>query len=186
MAGNAGSKDKALEALDFIINVLKDHEQNLDKSIAELATVAEQISDTNVGLKSKVEGAEEKINNLQKEVTNLISYLSDPPKALALINEQKPQIGPLSFPLAFQGQSSLIFRCTKWEDFRSLAMNAQMLFFNYKEDFKAFEAEALIENQLIKYAGAIPNFSIVLKTWLSQQLNIIDHSIMEGSLYKLK
>ena len=66
MAEAPNSKDKALEALDFIINVLKEHEQNLDKSINELATVTEQIGDTEA-LNSKVGKVEEKINNLQKE-----------------------------------------------------------------------------------------------------------------------
>ena len=81
MAEDPNSKDKALEALDFIINVLKEHEQNLDKSINELATVTEQIGDTEA-LNSTVGKVEEKINNLQKEVTNLIGYLSNATKEL--------------------------------------------------------------------------------------------------------
>ena len=80
MAVNSGSKDKSLEALDFIINVLKEHEQTLDKSIEELAIVTEQIGDTADGLKGKVEGIEERINNLEKEVTNLMDKVSSPPK----------------------------------------------------------------------------------------------------------
>ena len=43
MSENPGSKDKSLETLDFIINVLKEHEMNLDKTIDELSTVVEQI-----------------------------------------------------------------------------------------------------------------------------------------------
>ena len=39
-------KDESLEALDFIVNVLKEHEKDLDKLISELATVAEQLGDT--------------------------------------------------------------------------------------------------------------------------------------------
>ena len=48
MAANPGSKDKSLEALDFIINVLKEHEQNLDKSISEFASVTEQMGNIDV------------------------------------------------------------------------------------------------------------------------------------------
>ena len=66
MAKNPQSKDEALEALDFIVNVLKEHERDLDKLISELATVTEQIGDTSV-LTGKVENVEEKINDLQKE-----------------------------------------------------------------------------------------------------------------------
>ena len=72
---NPQSKDDALEALDFIVNVLKEHERDLDKLINELATVTEQLGDTGE-ISGKVESVEEKINNLQKEVANLVGYLS--------------------------------------------------------------------------------------------------------------
>ena len=75
MTKNPQSKDDSLEALDFIVNVLKEHERDLDKLINELATVTEQLGDTGE-LSGKVEKVEEKINSLQKEVTNLITYVS--------------------------------------------------------------------------------------------------------------
>ena len=31
MADNPGSRDRSLDALDFIINVIKEHEQNLEQ-----------------------------------------------------------------------------------------------------------------------------------------------------------
>lgn len=80
MANNPDAKDRSLETLDFIINVLKEHEMNLDNTIDELSTVVEQIDEAIAGLKGKVEGSEEKISNLQKEVTNLIGNLSNAPK----------------------------------------------------------------------------------------------------------
>jgi hypothetical protein len=70
MADTSGSKDKALEALDFIINVLKEHEQILDKSINDLANVSKRMGDPDA-LKRKVERVEEKITLLEKEVANL-------------------------------------------------------------------------------------------------------------------
>ncbi len=76
---NPQSKDDALEALDFIVNVLKEHEKDLDKLINELATVTEQIGDTGE-LSSKVQKVEEKIDILQKQVASLINSLSDVPK----------------------------------------------------------------------------------------------------------
>jgi len=97
MAENPDSKDKSLEAVDFIINVLKQHEQNLDKSIDHLATVAEQLGNTDA-LNGKMETVEEKINSLQKEVTNLITYVSGctPKEALpATIKEHTDQTAPL-------------------------------------------------------------------------------------------
>ena len=93
MTKNPQSKDDALEALDFIVNVLKEHERDLDKLINELATVTEQLGDTGE-ISGKVEKVEEKINNLQKEVTNLITYMSGsaPKEALpAAVKEQTSQ-----------------------------------------------------------------------------------------------
>ena len=46
MSKNPQTKDDALEALDFIVNVLKEHERDLDKLINELATVTEQMTAT--------------------------------------------------------------------------------------------------------------------------------------------
>lgn len=188
MAENSGSKDKSLEALDFIISVLKEHEQSLDKSIDQLATVAEQIGNTEA-LNGKMETVEEKINNLQKEVTHLISYLSNAKEALpAAIKEQERQVqeAPAVSPAVVQGEPSMILRCKQWADFQVFAIHAQTLFFNYKEDEKVFQADALKGNQLIIYAGAFPNLSVILKTWLSRQLDITEQNILEGSLDKPK
>jgi hypothetical protein len=188
MAEDSNSKDKALQALDFIIQVLREHEQNLDKSIDELATVTEQIGDTEA-LNCKLGKVEEKITNLQKEVTYLIDYLSTGLKAPPIAaKNQDPQAQETSgmSPTRVQGKPSLVLRCSQWEDFQALAMNAQTLFFNYKEDEKVFQANALSGNQLIAYAGAFPNFTRVLIKWLSLKLGIAEQNIFEGSLDKLE
>jgi hypothetical protein len=65
-------------------------------------------------------------------------------------------------------------------------MHAQALTFSYNEDEKVFQADALKGNQIIKYTGALPNFSIILKTWLSRQLAITERNILEGFLDKPK
>ena len=189
MSENSGSKDKYLEALDFIINVLKEHERSLDKSIDQLATVTEQIGNTDA-LNGKMELVEEKINNLQKEVTHLISYLSNAKEALpAAIKEQERHVqeAPAVSPAVVQGEQgelSVVLRCKQWADFQVFAIHAQTLFFNYKEDAKVFQADALRGNQLIIYAGAFPNLSMILKTWLSRQLDTTEQNILEGFLDK--
>jgi len=80
MAENPDSKDKSNEAIDFIIKFLKEHEKNLDRLNGELAIVIEQLGVNTTELKGKVEGLEHKIDNLQKDVTNLIDYLSNSSK----------------------------------------------------------------------------------------------------------
>jgi len=189
MAKNPQTKDDALEALDFIVNVLKEHERDLDKLINELATVTEQLGDTGA-LNGKVEKVEEKINGLQKEVANLIGYLSNQPKEMvpAASKEQtnlsQTQAVPASPAQAsvVSGGISLTLRCKQWEDFQTLALHAQTLSFSYKEDEKVFQADALKGNQIITYTGPLPKFSVLMKSALSKQLDVPEKAILEGVL----
>jgi len=87
-------------------------------------------------------------------------------------------------PTRIQGKPSLVLHCIQWENFQTLAMNAQTLFFHYKEEEKVFQVNALSGNQLIKYAGVCPNFSRVFIKWLSFELHIAEENIWEGSLDK--
>ena len=177
------SKDDSLEALDFIVNVLKEHEKDLDKLINELATVTEQIGESGE-ISEKVEKVEEKIDSLQKEVTNLITYVSsNAPKQAppASIKEQTSQSQIAPAPM-LQGKPSMILRCKQWEDFQTLAFHAQTLSFTYREDEKVFQADALKGNQIITYCGALPKFSTILKTSLSKQLDVPEADIWEGIL----
>ena len=185
MAKNPQSKDDSLEALDFVVNVLKEHEKDLDKLINELATVTEQLGDTGE-ISDKVEKIEEKINNLQKEVTNLITYMSSsaPKEAFpTTVKEQTSQASNQAAPVPMlQGKPSVILRCKQWEDFQTLAYRAQTLSFCYKEDEKIFQADALKGNQIITYSGALPKFSSILKASLSKQLDVPETNILEGVL----
>jgi hypothetical protein len=177
------SKDEALEALDFIVNVLKEHEKDLDKLITELATVTEQIGDTGE-ISGKVEKVEEKINTLQKEVTNLIGYMSGAPKEALpnLAKEQVAVVPPIAPAFAVSVGPSVVLRCQQWEDFIVLAAKAQTLSFSYKEEDKVFQASALKGNQIITYSGVLPKLSAILKVYLSKQLEISQQSILEGVL----
>lgn len=175
------SKDDALEALDFIVNVLKEHEKDLDKLITELATVTEQIGDTG-DLSGKVEKVEEKINGLQTQVATLVGTLSGgSTEALPAVAKQQVVEASASAVLMPNGPSVTLC-CRQWEDFESLAFRAQTLSFSYKEDEKVFQADALKGNQVITYSGPLPKLSLILKMWLSKQLDVSERSILEGVL----
>jgi hypothetical protein len=185
LAKNPQSKDDSLEALDFIVNVLKEHEKDLDKLINELATVTEQLGDTG-DLGGKVEKVEEKITSLQKEVAGMMSYISGvaPREALPMAKESQEAI-PAGSPAPAQagaGGPSVVLRCKQWEDFQNLAFQAQTLSFTYKEEEKIFQADALKGNRIITYNGTLPKFSQILKAWLSKELGIQERSILEGVL----
>jgi len=187
LAKNSQPKDESLEALDFIVNVLKEHEKDLDKLISELATVTEQLGETGE-LSNKVEKVEEKITSLQKEVTSLMSYISGvgsretPPTEAKGRSTETPLVPTPVAPTSIATGPSVILRCKQWEDFQTLAFQAQTLSFTYKEDEKSFQADALKGNQIITYGGQPPKFSSILKTWLSKELSIPERSILEGGL----
>ncbi len=86
-----------------------------------MAIVTEQRGDIEA-LNSKMEKVEEKINNLQKEVTNLINYSHAPKETLpAGINKQESKAQEalaVSPPAVVQGGPSLILHCKHGKIFR--------------------------------------------------------------------
>jgi len=178
MSKKPQSKDEALEALDFIVNVLKEHEKDLDRLINELGTVTASLGETGE-LSTKVEKVEERISGLQNEIGSLINYLSTAPReAPALTEAQKTEVMQASMVHG----PPVILRCKQWEDFQTLAFQAQTLSFMVKEAEKTFQADALKGNQIITYSGEIPKFAALLKMWLSKQLEIPEKKILEGVL----
>jgi hypothetical protein len=176
---NPQSKDDALEALDFIVNVLKEHEKDLDKLINELATVTEQMGDSGE-LSGKVAKVEEKIDILQKQVTSLIGAFSGAPNQTLTTPVQPTQAAATTDVL--RSGPLVALRCSQWEDFQSLAAKAQNVSFTYKEQERILQADALKGNQIITYSGALPKMSMILKMWLSKQLSVPEQNILEGVL----
>ncbi|MEM3578354.1 MAG: hypothetical protein QXX51_07930 [Candidatus Bathyarchaeia archaeon] len=175
------TKDEALEALDFIVNVLKEHEKDLDKLINELGNITERLGDTGE-LSSKIEKVEERLTTLQNEITNLITYLSAP----------RETTQTLAHPIAEQKTTVMearelrgppvILRCKQWEDFQALAHQAQTVSFLYREAEKSFQVDALKNNQIVTYSGELPKPTSLLKSWLAKQLDIDEKKILEGIL----
>jgi hypothetical protein len=181
MSRKVPSKDEALEALDFIVNVLKEHEKDLDRLINELGTIAGRMGDTGE-LSGKVEKVEERLTTLQNEIANLITYLSAshevPPVSSQVLGGQKNE----SLQVRETRGPPVILRCKQWEDFETLAAQAQTLSFMYREAEKAFQVDAVKDNQIITYSGELPKYTPLLKAWLSKQLEVPEKKILEGVL----
>jgi len=178
MSKKPHSRDEALEALDFIVNVLKEHENDLDRLIGELGTVTGQLGETGE-LTCKVENVEEKISVLQTEISGLVNYLSQS-------EDQKPvsikeTCCDVPKQPVVQGPP-VILRCKKWDDFQTLAGKAQTLSFMFKDVEKTFQADALKGNQIITYSGPLPSYESLLRMWLSKQLEVSEKQILEGVL----
>ncbi|MGB9741056.1 MAG: hypothetical protein ACP5IM_04175 [Candidatus Bathyarchaeia archaeon] len=176
------TKDEALEALDFIVNVLKEHEKDLDKLINELGNITERLGDTGE-LNSKIEKVEERLTTLQNEITNLITYLSTPretpPTLTQAVQEQKTTAAMEAKELR---GPPVILRCKQWEDFQALACQAQTVSFLYREAEKSFQVDALKNNQIVTYSGELPKSTALLKSWLAKQLGVDENKVLEGIL----
>jgi hypothetical protein len=185
MSKKIPSKDEALEALDFIVSVLKEHEKDLDRLINELGTVTEKMGDSGE-LSGKVESVEERLSTLQNEITNLITYLSAPHETLST---SPPISSPQPLPIQKNDAQikeahgpPMILRCKQWEDFQQMAAEAQTLSFMYREPEKTFQVDAVKDYQIITYSGELPKYNVLLKAWLSKQLNVPEKKALEGIL----
>lgn len=162
------SRNDALEAIDFIINVLREHEKDLDRLIAELGKITEQFSETGE-VSEKIDRIEERLSDMQTEVANLISFISAP----------KPEAAPA---LTHISGAPVIVKCKNWQDFKTLAQNAETVSYTLQETEKAFQADALKQGRILTCSGELPKNTKMLKTWLSKELAIPEEQILEGLL----
>jgi hypothetical protein len=177
-------KDEALEAIDFIVNVLKQHEKDLDRLIAQLAKITNQITKKGE-LPTRIQTMEERLTTVQTEISNLIQLLSTakqaPMPATATPTSQSQPTQQLAQPTFLRGPP-VIVRCKQWEDFKTLAQNADTVSFLYKEPEKTFQADALKQNRVYTYNGDTPKTNALLKAWLARELQIKEEKVLEGVL----
>ena len=158
------SKDEALEALDFIINVLKDHEKDLDRLISQLGIITESLGETGE-ITGKIEKIEDRLGSLQGEITNLIKYIVSPRESPSYAH------GP-----------PVIVKCRQWEDFKTMAAGAETVSYLFKETEKSFQADALKKGRVLSYTGEFPQNAHLLRMWLSKELDVAEEDIFEGVL----
>ncbi len=171
MVKKSPSKDEALEALDFIINVLREHEKDLDRLIGELGNITSSVGKTGE-MADKIENVEERLSTLQNEITGLIKILSSPrtqPTALPAV------------PTSLKGPP-VIVRCKQWEDFKTLAKGADTVSFLFREAEKGFQADALKDGRVLTFSGDLPKDAKLLKLWLARELEVGEENIFEGIL----
>jgi hypothetical protein len=170
------SKDEALEALDFIINVLREHEKDLDRLIGELGTITSSVGKTGE-MAEKIEKVEERLSTLQEEITGLIGILSVSPRIEPVtLSTQSPAVN------AAPRGPPVIVRCKQWDDFKNLAKNSDTVSFLFREAEKGFQADALKDGRVLTYSGELPKDSRLLKLWLARELGVAEEQIFEGIL----
>jgi len=151
------SKDRALEALDFVISVLKEHEKDLDRLIDRLGKTT--VSSEKIG---KVE---ERITTIQNEITSLIKLVS------ALSETPSRAQGP-----------TVVFKCKNWDEFKVLAKGADAVSLNFKLGERTFQSDALKGGRVLTYTGELPKGSALLKNWVCDELEVSEDKIFEGVL----
>lgn len=181
MSKKIPSKDDALEALDFIINVLKEHEKDLDRLLNELGNVTDKLGGAGE-LSGKIEKVEDRLTTLQDEIANLVTYLSTSHGTIEPPKQAVQNAGGVMPPVNEMRGPPVILRCKQWEDFSTLAHQAQTISFLYREAEKTFQVDALKNNQIITYSGELPKATSLLKTWLAGQLDVSEKKILEGVL----
>ena len=175
MTKKSPSKNEALEALDFIINVLREHEKDLDRLIGELSNITSSAGQTG-DLADKIEKVEERISNLQNEITGLVGVLSSPQKQPSTKLQVVPQVST-----TVKGPP-VIVRCKQWDDFKTLANGADTVSFLFRESEKGFQADALKNGRVLTFSGDLPKDSRLLKLWLASELKVGEDNIFEGIL----
>jgi hypothetical protein len=181
MSDKIQPKDEALEALDFIVNVLKEHEKDLDRLINELGTVTEQMGGSGE-FSTKIEAVSKKIDCLQKDIAKMSGQVQiiEAPKTATAVVEQQTANAPA--PAQTPNGPQLQIKCNNWEDFQNIAAKSQMLSFSFKEAEHTFEVNAVKNNQVITYSGELPKLPALLKCWLSMQLSVPEKSMLDGVL----
>ncbi len=197
MSRKTKGRDEALDAIDFIVNVLKQHEKDLDRLIAQLAKITNQITKKGEP-PARIEKMEQQLATLQTEINNLIQLLSTTKEAPAPAKPKPTQVlapAPTEQPPQPQPQPAtqptetaitrgppVIVRCKQWQDFKTLAQNAETVSFLYKETEKTFQADALKQNRVYTYNGETPKSGELLKIWLAKELQITGEKVFEGVL----
>lgn len=75
MSKNSPSKDGTLEVLDFILNVIEEHDKDLDTLTTELASIVKRQKEMGE-LSDKFARIKDKMDTLQKDINKIVKILS--------------------------------------------------------------------------------------------------------------
>ena len=162
-------KNETLEALDFVVNVLKEHENDLDRLINELGTVMASFGKSGE-MTERIERVEDRLTTLQNEISGLIKFLSSPgQRSVSLLSTSS-------------ARAPVIVRCRQWNDFKTMAKGADTVSFLFREAERNFQADALKNGRVLTYSGDLPKDTSLLKMWLARELEVAEETIFEGIL----
>lgn len=144
-------------------------------------------------LEKEYENFGEIINNIRKSLTSALLRSADYERFIEIENKIKliqDQIlkiienSKASFKNSqiYAGGPPVIVRCKQWNDFKLNARNAKAVSYLFRVEEGVFQADALKNGMIYTYSGEIPQTDMLLKIWLSRELNVKEERIFEGVL----
>jgi len=150
----------AIDAVKFILSVLKQHEKDLDHLITELGYTADKLKKLG-------------------ELTDKIQLTAD------RLSASLKEISGLERPIFPSTKRPVIAAFKQWEDFKSMSTGAETVSFRVDEEANTVQLYALKGGLVITYcydfAKGSPHFEKALKTWMSRELDVTEDKIFEGS-----
>ncbi len=158
-------------SLDFIENSLSENSKDLKELTDEMREISQHLKDL-TELKAAVSRLSDSLN---QPIPQKIAETQNKPDIVdPQISTSAPEIAPI--------KANYVVKCMNWAEFESYAKGAPQVVYTIRESDRVFEADAVKGNQIIAYIGKIPEFSELLKVWLSTKLGSV--STFEGTITK--
>ena len=161
-------EEKEIASFDFVINALLQHERSLSNLATTLEKILKQVG--YIGdFSDQIQKVENDLTVVETQISNLCKSLPD-----------YSNVPVISFA------NPIIAQCKEWEDFRTIATNAEIISFLFNKPDSTFEVNALKGVFSPVYTGNFPagldKNEKTLKSWLSTELGVDEVKIFEGSL----
>jgi len=154
-------------SLDFIENSLSENSKDLKELTDEMREITQHLKD---------------ITELKTAVNRLTDSLNQSmPQKGAEADRVDSKMSPNAQEIA-PIKANYVVKCMNWAEFETYAKGAPQVVFTIRESDRIFEADAVKGNQIIAYIGKIPEFSELLKVWLTTKLG--SASTFEGTITK--
>jgi len=160
--------ENALNALDLIINVLKDHEKELDKLVNELRGLVQKLS---------------VLEDLARRLGDIDRRLSSIEEAGRLPTAARPTLAVVERPPQPLGPPATL-RFRSWEEFKDMASGGEAASYVMRDEDEeqVLEVEVLKGRMLLTYSGPPPEAKALIKSWLSKELEVPKTNVFEGSI----
>jgi hypothetical protein len=175
------SMNSTLGNNESIVKVLKEQNEIIQTVTSEVNKI---ISTLKSGDFESFVRVEKRITQVQNEVEKLSKILSTV-SASSETNSIKTETAPKPCESTMQYGTPAVIQCKVWQEFQEFASGAENVSFAFREADRTFEADALKNNSIVAYIGSAPGQKVLLKAWLSQQMNVAEPRVFEGSLAKV-